>query len=171
MHDNEIYDPDLESLKFQLEILKSELKTIDQTVERTDQITQATKNWAVVTWAGTISIIIGQPDLRIYVAISAILPFFFWLIDGYWRSRQRKFLFRGIKIKEFLNDDRLLKSFKQKKLVEFVVYDPDGYEYKELPLYQRYVSIKSTLTFLEVRNFYLGLIIISIVLNIAFCFI
>jgi hypothetical protein len=165
------YDPKLESLKFQLEILKSELQTIDQTVERIDEITQTTKNWAIVTWAGIISIAVGQPELRKFIIFTAILPFVFWYIDGHWRHLQRRSTFRAIKIKEFLNDERLYKSFEQKKLIDFIVYDPIGHQYKKLPEYQKHISIRHTLNFSEVRNFYLGLIMISIALGVIFYFI
>jgi len=165
------YDYKLESLKFQLEILKSELQSIDQTVERIDEITQTTKNWAVVTWAGLISLAVGQPELRKFIAFTAILPFLFWYIDGHWRHLQRRSTFRAIKIKEFLNDERLQKSFEQKRLIDFIVYDPIGHQYKGLPEYKKHVSTWRALNFLEVRNFYLGLIGISIVLGIVFFFI
>jgi hypothetical protein len=165
------YDHKLESLRFQLEILKSELQSIDQTIERIDEITQTTKNWAIVTWAGLISIIAGQPELRNFIAFTAVLPFLFWRIDGHWRHLQRRSSFRAIKIREFLNDERLHKSFEQKKLIDFVVYDPIGHQYRELPEYRDFVSHKRTLNFPEVRNFYLGLIAVSIVLGIIFYFI
>jgi hypothetical protein len=165
------YDPKLESLKFQLEILKSELESIDKTVERIDEITQTIKNWAIVTWAGIISIAVGQPELRKYIIITALLPLMFWYIDGHWRHLQRRSTFRAIKIKEFLNDERLQKSFEQKRLVDFIVYDPIGHQYKGLPEYKKHISTRHALNFAEVRNFYLGLIVISIVLGVIFYFV
>ncbi len=166
----DFYDPKLESLRFQLEILKSELESIDKTIERIDEITQTIKNWAIVTWAGIISIAAGQLELRKYIIFTAILPFVFWYSDGHWRHLQRRSTFRAIKIKEFLNDERLQKSFEQKKLVDFIVYDPIGRQYKRLPEYKKHVSTWHCLNFLEVRNFYLGLIGISIVLGVIFNF-
>jgi hypothetical protein len=165
------YDPQLESLRFQLDILKSELQSIDQIVERIDEITQTTKNWAIVTWVGIISIAIGQPDLRRFIIFTAILPLLFWFIEGHWRHLQKRSSFRSIKIKEFLNDERLPKSFEQKRLVDFIVYDPVGRQYRGLPEYKKYISTWKTLNFLEVRNFYLGLSAISIMLGIVFCLI
>ncbi|NPV75440.1 MAG: hypothetical protein HPY59_03600 [Anaerolineae bacterium] len=165
------YDPMLESLKYQLEILKTELESIDKTVARIDEITQTIKNWAIVTWAGVISLAVGQPELRKYIMITALLPLIFWYMDGYWRHLQRRSTFRAIKIREFLNDERLQKSFAQKKLVGFLIYDPIGHQYKDLPEYKKYIAARRTLNFAEVRNFYLGLIIISVILGVVFFYI
>lgn len=45
---------------FQLEILKSEITDIGGVVGRIDEITQQIKNWTVLIWAGSISLIIWQ---------------------------------------------------------------------------------------------------------------
>jgi hypothetical protein len=164
-------DPQMESLKYQLDILKSELQSIDQIIERMDEITQTTKNWAIVTWAGIIAIAIGQPDLRIYIVFTFVLPLFFWLIDAHWRHLQRRSIFRVLKIQEFLNDGRLLKSFQRKMLADFIVYDPIGHQYRGLPEYENYVSTWSVLNFESIRNFYLGLALISLALGLFFIYV
>jgi len=55
----ERFDPQMESFKYQLELLKLEIQSINETIGRIDKITQEAKNWAIVTWAGSIAIALG----------------------------------------------------------------------------------------------------------------
>lgn len=163
-------DPELDSFNYQLDILKLELHNLESIIGRIDEITQTTKNWAIITWAGIVTVAIGQPDLRKFIIFTSVLPLFFWLVDAHWRHLQRRSTFRVIKIGEFLNDGRLLKSFEQKRLVDFSVYDPVGAQYRRLPEYKRHVSTWRVMNFKTVRNFYLSLAVISLIIGTFFIF-
>ncbi len=165
---DEVFDPQLESFKYQLEFLKLEIECINSTIARFDEITQTTKNWAIVTWASSIALGLGQPDLRKYTILTALLPLLFWNVDAWWRHLLRRSGFRVIKIREFLNDERLVKSFEQKKLVGFTVYDPTGRQHRGTEEYKKYTSVSSTFRFREVGLIYLGLFGISLVLGVFF---
>ena len=162
--------PQSESFNYQLDILKLELQSLDGIIERIDEITQTTKNWAIITWAGIVTVAIGQPDLRKFIIFTSVLPLFFWLVDAHWRHLQRRSTFRVGKIGEFLNDGRLLKSFEQKRLVDFSVYDPIGAQYKDIPEYKKHVSTWKAMNFKSVRTFYLSLAVISLLIGTFFIF-
>jgi len=84
----------VESFKYQLDCLKSEIELIDRAIARFDGITQTTKNWAIVTWTGSIAIALGQVDLRKYIIFTAVLPLLFWFVDAWWRHLQKRSVFR-----------------------------------------------------------------------------
>lgn len=155
-----------ESLKYQLDILKDELEYIHSTIARMDEITQTTKNWAILVWGGSILLVLGDPALRGYLFFTALSPLLFWYIDGRWRYLQRRSSFRAMKINQFLNDGRLTDSFRAGKLINFTVYDPVGSQYRAAndPDYFQFASMKKALAFAEVIGFYGVLVVISIIL-------
>jgi hypothetical protein len=164
-------DLELRRLNYQLDILKSELALIQDTAMRIVEFTQTTKNWAVGIWAGSIAILLGQQgSLSKYIIFTAVLPLSFWFVDAHWRHIQRRATYRQTKIREFLNDERLLKSFKEKKIIDFIVYDPVGHQYRELPDAKKFSSRWRTFKYPELLWFYLPLILISIILELAFVF-
>ncbi|WP_420627196.1 hypothetical protein [Candidatus Leptofilum sp.] len=159
-----------ESLSFQLAILKDELEHIQNTIARMDEITQTTKNWAILVWGGSVLLALGDPVLRDYLFFTALLPLLFWYIDGRWRYLQRRSSFRARKISQFLNDGRLTDSFQMGKLTNFTVYDPIGSQYdaKKDPDYANYVSMRKALSYAEVMGFYGALVLVSIFLALIF---
>lgn len=50
-------------------ILEKEIDTINDIIARMDGITQATKNWAIVTWAGSIALALSKPELLQYISL------------------------------------------------------------------------------------------------------
>lgn len=157
-----------ESLKYQLDWLKIEAGLIDRAIARFDEITQTTKNWAIVTWAGSIALALGNTDLRKYIMITAILPFLFGYIDACWRHLQKRSIFRQFKISEFLNGSRLVESFIKNKLVKFTVLDPVGRQYKSTHEYKLATRIRHVIKFHEISFFYGGLALISLALGLYF---
>jgi len=155
-----------DAFDIQLEFLKAELETINSAIARIDGTTQATKNWAVGIWAGSIALLLDK-DLPQYIAFSAILPLAFWVTDAWWRRIQRSFIYRSNKISAFLNSDQLSESFAQRKFVGFTVLDPRGWQYAEGPEsseYWKFIQIRRTLWFKTVAAFYLGLIGLSLLI-------
>jgi hypothetical protein len=158
-------DPQAESFAYQLDFLKLEYNAINELIKRIDEITQKNKEWAILIWAGSISVAISQTPLRKYIMLTAILPLLFWFIDAWWRRIQKTSVFRVKKISDFLNGPDLEESFRQKKLVNFHVVDPRGGKYSGLPEYESYKSAWRTMRYGEVGGFYLGLIVISLSLG------
>ena len=159
---------ELESFKYQLDCLKIEIELIDRAIARFDQITQTTKNWAVVTWTGSIALVLGRAELRKYIIFTAVLPLLFWFIDAWWRLLQKRSILRQQKISEFLNDGRLSKSFKQQRLIEFTVLDPVGRQYLGTQEYRSATRVGRTLLYTEISLFYGGLAFISLAVGLFF---
>lgn len=157
-----------ESFQYQMEILKMEIQSIDDIIARMDTMAQSAKNWAIGLWTGGIALILSQPDLWKYFIISAVTPFLFWYLDANFRYLQTRSIYRSRKISEFLNSEKLAKSFERNKFVDFIVLDKTGTQYKGIEEYEKFVSIKRTLNFSEIRDFYLVLILISVIMGIVF---
>jgi hypothetical protein len=165
---NEMTDSQMESLKYQLDLLKMEVQSIDKISDRMDEITQTTKNWTIVTWAGSITLALHEPSLRPYIAFTSVLPLLFWYIDVHWRHLHGRSIFRMTKIYEFLNDGRLVESFKQKKMIHFTVLDPTGRQYINDANYKKATSILRANKYAEIGVLYFVLILISLVVGILF---
>jgi hypothetical protein len=164
-------DPQAQSLNYQLEFLKLEFDAIHQTIKRIDEISQTIKNWAILTWAGSISLAISTKELRPYVVLTAVLPFLFWLVDGRWRRIQRQFFYREQRISDFLNGPQLVESFKKCTLINFKVLDPRGNSYKGTLEYEEFISYSKAMRFITIGVIYLWLIGLSMVLGFLFIFV
>ena len=151
--------------EFQLELLKGEIDTINTIIGRMDTITQATKNWAIVTWTGSVGFSLGNSEARPYLAATAILPLIFWIIDATWRRLQKRSVYRAKKISEFINEGGLLEAYKNQKIDKFMVLDPIGYSHKYESEYRSYVTMRNTLFYREVWLIYWALAFISIGLS------
>jgi len=154
--------------EFQLDILKTEINQIHKIVARIDEITQQIKYWTII-WAGSISLIIGSSniELRKFILFIVAIPFLFWIVDAHFRRRQRLFLYRNKKISEFINSEKLEVSFKQKKLNDFILLDPIGRQYNKNDK-KEFADVKKTMWFKSIRTFYLGLILVTIFMQIVF---
>ena len=152
-------------LEFQLELLKDEIRTINEIIGRMDAITQATKNWSIVTWIGSIGFMLGNTEAKPFIAATAVLPLTFWIIDATWRRLQKRSVYRAKKITEFVNDGRLLASFEKLEIQNFTVLDPIGYSHKQEGEYRAYVTMRNTLLYREVWLIYWALAFISLILG------
>jgi len=164
----------IEPFDFKLEILKWELTSIEKVIERMDNLAQASKNWAILIWAGSISLGLGKDagNYRpIILFFTSIIPILFWLMDSFYRKLQRRSTYRLERITDFLNSENFTKSCESKNLINFIVLDVVGRQYKDDETYKDFVSLKRTLNFAEVKVFYLGLIICSVVLTVVSIFI
>lgn len=161
-------DAHKESFQYQMDLLKMEIQSIDTVIARMDEMAQASKNWAITIWTGSIAFTLSQPDLRKFVIISAVTPILFWYMDAYFRRLQTRSIFRVNKIREFLNSDKLVSSFEKNRLVDFIVYDTTGTQYKGGEEYKKFTSIRRTLNYPEVRDFYFILIFISTAIGLYF---
>jgi len=155
-----------DAFSFKLEMLKKELDMIDKHMRKIDDIGNSIKNWAIVTWAGSISAILTKPNLHPYIIITALLPLIFMLIDAHWRKIQRRLAYRQKEISNFLNSDKLDASFKNHKL-DFKILDPIAKSSSSKNDFKEFVSIFKILSYPTVSLIYLGLCFISIVLTLT----
>lgn len=155
------------ALRFQLDVLKREIESVDEIIGRIDDITQKTKNWAIVTWTGALGLALTHDELRQYAVLTMVLPLVFWFVDAQWRSLQKRTVYRSRKISEFLNNQKLLESFDQQRIIDFTIFDPVAHSHRKEPGYKEYTSIRKTLFFPEVLAFYFPLAIISAFVGMA----
>lgn len=157
-----------ESFLFQLDVLKMEMQGLEKIIGRLDEMAQATKNWTITIWTGSLAIALSQSDFRKYALITAVAPLLFWYIDAYFRRLQRRSIFRGQKISEFLNSHKLVESFEKYELIDFVVSDSTATQYRNQKEYKKFVSMLETFRFPEIAGFYSVLSGISLALGICF---
>jgi hypothetical protein len=159
-------DAQKQSFDFQLECLKIEIDLVDRAISRSSTTTQNVKNFAIVTWAGGITVFLSQADLRDYTILTAFLPLLFWFVDSWWTSRNRSARLRLKKISEFVNSSKLIESFTQQRLVGFSVLDVLGRQYRGTKEYERTAGFKNIIWFKEIAFLYAGLILFSLTLGL-----
>ncbi|MGE0451934.1 MAG: hypothetical protein AB7O37_07960 [Vicinamibacteria bacterium] len=160
-------DPETKRLEYQLDFLRLEYQVINQAIGRFDDVTQATKNWAVVIWAGGLALLLGAAEMRRYILVTAVLPLVFWFIDAQWRRIQRSFVFRLELISRFLNGDDLLESLRPKKVINLRLVDHRARAERHTDEYLEFTTMKRTWRFKEVGVFYLGLSLVSIMVALV----
>jgi hypothetical protein len=153
-----------EAFAYQLDFLKLEFGHINDAIGRLDETTAKVKNWAIVTWAGSVGLVLGQAQLHPMLWLTSILPLLFLFVDAWWRRIQRSFIFRSQTISQFLNGPALRESFKQRQLIGFVVLDPRAQQLSKSKEYRAFTSVFRTMRFKEVAVFYIGLSLVSLVL-------
>jgi hypothetical protein len=166
----EMSDPKKESFKYQLDLLKMEIEIIDKAIARLDDITQTTKNYAIVIWVGLITVALADLDFRQYTIFTVLVPLLFWVLDARWRYFLRGFIFRQDKIAEFLNSEKLVESFKEQRLVGIKVLDPRGAQYRKTDEYKKTVNFWRSMRYSEVNIIYIGLSVVSIVAGLVVIF-
>lgn len=162
----EVSEYQKETFKYQLECLKLELDLVDRAIARLETITQNVKNFCVVIWVASITVFLGQNELKKYVVFTAITPILLWFIDAWWVHFHRGSYLRIKKIREFLNSEDLTESFKQQKLVNFKVIDMLGSQYRGTKEYKAYTSVTRIMKYKELLYLYTGLAISSIIIEI-----
>ena len=154
-----------ERLEFQLDMLRKEIDIIDKAISRLDEITQSIKNWTIGIWVGTLTLALGDPDLRRYFIFTALVPLPFWILNARWVSFLRGFIYRQDKIAEFLNSDLLLESFEKQKLVGINVLDPRGAQYRKTKDYQKTVNFWRSFMYPEHSVLFGGLSLLSLLIG------
>jgi hypothetical protein len=163
----EISDPRKDSFAYQLDLLKMEIEIIDKAIARLDDITQTTKNFAIIIWVGLITVAFADPDFRQYTIFTALVPLLFWVLDARWRYFLRGFIFRQDKIAEFLNSEKLVESFEENRLIGIKVLDPRGAQYRKTDEYKKTVNFWRSMRYSEVNIVYIGLSLASIIAGVA----
>ena len=75
----------MNSFEYQLDILKLEIETVNASIRQMDKMGESIKNWAILIWAAAIGATITQEKLNPYIALTAVIPLVFWLIDTWYR--------------------------------------------------------------------------------------
>ncbi len=149
------------SFQYQLDMLKIEVDVINQTIRQMDDISKSLKEWSITVWAGSVGGAIATDALHPFMFATAIIPIVFWLSDAHHHVVQRKFIWRSLLIKDFLNDQRLAKSFEAGKLVDFSVMDPASRTCSS-PQMAEFISWQKVIFFRTMSILYLGLAACSI---------
>ena len=152
----------------QCDIIKQEIEIINQLIARHDNMTQTSKNWAILIWTGSIGLLLGDEGLRQIVIFTAVFPGVFWYLDAHLRRIQNRSIYRQRQISNFLNDERLSQSFKEGRITKFKILDPTGKQHEKEEGYLNLISIKRTMHFEGVKYFYMPMMAISIIIGIVF---
>ncbi len=156
------------TFEYQLQTLTSEIEHINQAIARLDEMTQTTKQWAILTWTGSISFILGQQSLKQYIFFTAVIPILFWIIDARWRYWLGHFSYRERKISEFINSNALQKAYEQQSFSGFTILDPLGRAYRNTPEFMKKRTFRKSLMTTEVFLLYAGMFVISIAIGTIF---
>ena len=156
-----------EAFKYRLDILKSEIDLIDRSLARDETRSQNIKNFAVVAWAATLSVFLGQSDLRKFTITITIIPLIFWFLDAWWASLMMGVHIRAQAMRDFINSDRLNEAFEHKAFINFDVLDTIGKSYQGTMKYKRYTTLSRIMLFKELVILYGGLTTVCIILGIV----
>lgn len=155
--------------KYRWEALTLEIQAIQNIIARMDTFTQTTKNWAIVSWAGAIGLLLGQRGMSQFIILTAILPIIFWFLDAQWRYLETRSIYRLRMISEFIKDEKSLQSLGKPLMEGFLILDPVGRQHKDSENYKVFVRRSQTFWYKEVYVMYLSLSFLSIVLGIVAC--
>ncbi|MCI5143840.1 MAG: hypothetical protein D3909_19385 [Candidatus Electrothrix sp. ATG1] len=154
----------MEPFEYRLELLKWELDSIESSIRKIDDLGNSTKNWAIITWIGAITVLMREPPLHKVIYITALPPLLFMLVDAHWRSIQRMFMFRMNKISDFMNSTDFDKACSEKDLSNFYVLDPISRKDKGREELHNYIALKRILRYPTVSMLYIGQALLSIII-------
>jgi hypothetical protein len=154
-------------LAAQIDLLKVEIDTVTSSIRAMDDIQKSIKQWTLTLWTGAIGFAVSQSQLKGVLWVTAAIPLLFWVMDGFYRRIQRRFIWRMNEIAEFLNDDRLAKSFKSGAFVDFKLLDPTSRftRAKGGREYRTFVSLWRVMLFQSIALLYLSLVALSVIVH------
>ncbi|HEX7154436.1 MAG TPA: hypothetical protein VF618_23320 [Thermoanaerobaculia bacterium] len=152
--------PEDAALNYQLEMLKVEIETINSTIRQMDDISKSLKEWTVTIWAASVGGALATNGLSRYVWATSAIPILFWIVDSYHHVVQRRFIWRGLEVMDFLNDERLTESFRQKRIVGFAVFDVGARRFRD-PRFYKFTAWWRVALFRTISVLYLGLTLLS----------
>jgi hypothetical protein len=153
-------------LDFQLNMLKTELDVINAAVRQMDEISKSIKEWTIGLWTAAVGGALITPKLSHFIGVTAAIPLLFWLVDTWHRRIQRKFIWRSDEISRFLNGPNLLKSFEEKRLVGFTLFDPAS-RTERSTAYWKFISWRKVMWLKSLTILYLGLAVLSAIIGIV----
>jgi hypothetical protein len=153
-------------LDYQLDFLKLEVETINRSISQCDEIIKNIKQWAITLWTASVGGALAKPELTKYIILTAIVPLLFWYVDALYRSTERRFIFRTLMIKDFLNGKDLQRSIDAGKLEGFEVMNPAARSNtgQPLPGLKEFTNTARAMRFQTTSALYSGLALLSITL-------
>jgi len=148
-------------LETQLTLLQQEIGLVNGAIEQGDEITKSIKQWTITVWAASLGGALTSTDLRPYSWATLVIPLLFWLVDTSHRVAQRRFIWRNLKIMEFLNDGGLERSVASSQFVGFTLLD-FGSRRDRSPELRAFTSWQRVMIFKSLSVLYLGLSAISL---------
>jgi hypothetical protein len=133
------YSTIVECFEFQIRMLEKGADAIQRHIERLDGILFKVKASGVTVWVALIGwSFTSKNDLLIPLGLVVILGF--WLLEGYFRGVQARYLASSRGLTSFLNDEQALKaSFDNHHLPPRIVY-PMTFDENELEKLRMYVK-------------------------------
>lgn len=158
-----------DSFSFKADLIKKELEECRIIAHQFDAFSQASKNWAITLWAGSIAAVLskGNTELSVLVFVTPVIPAVFWFLDAHWRGLQRRTIYRSVMISEFINSDDFLAACRKGDLGNFKVWDPTGNQYRGDDRFRDFVARRRTSLYGEVASIYTALIITSVVIGVV----
>lgn len=166
------------------DLLLKEIELIHSGIKNLDDLIHKTKNFAVVLWGGSISVILGQmggstDNASLFLLLTAVIPVLFWIMDFNWRRHLRLASEREKIISRFINGP----AFKEwlatgETTPRFPLYDTVGWiyttdmqgphEFGEAYLVDRArAGFWKVLLYKEAKLFYPIMIVLSLVLGFS----
>lgn len=155
-------------LQYQLQMLAAEVDVVNATIRQMDDISKNLKQWTITVWAASVGGALSTASLTRYVWATAAIPLLFWLVDSAHHVVQRKFIWRSLRIMDFLNDGRLGASYQAGHLVDFVVMDVANRRQRDDPEFNRFTAWTQVLLFRTLSILYIGLAALSLTIAIFF---
>lgn len=92
------------------QLLLKEIELLNGNVKNLDDLIHKTKNFGIVLWGGSVSILIGQPpdgldNVHVLLLMTGIIPILFWMMDYQWRKHLLLISQREKVISSFVNGD------------------------------------------------------------------
>lgn len=154
-----------DAFEYRFEILKKELDSIDSSIRKIDDIGHSIKNWAIITWTGSIAFFLGQPELHQYILFTAIPPLAFLFSDAHWRQIQRRFTFRQGRISDYLNSNKFDAAVTDRAF-ELNLLDPMALKSTEDDGFKKSTSMLRILGIPSVSLIYISLCLMSILFDV-----
>jgi len=121
-----------------LTLLQKEMDYIEGTVKNLDDIIHKTKNFAFLTWGGSLYLIAGHlEDIQEYklglYLLTAVIPVLYWIMDYRWRKHLLQCGMRKQAITNFINSTGFRAWVKDPDALpekeQFPLYDPVGWHF------------------------------------------
>ena len=97
------------------DILKTEWSFTQDSIRNLDDIVFKIRGWAITLTSGALgyAYVNKDPDLCIYMSLPILM---FWIMDGLFKSFQRKFIKRDREIRSYLRSENFVNDFKKKDI-------------------------------------------------------
>ena len=152
-------------LQYQLEMLKLETQVANETIRQMDDISKNLKEWAITVWAAGVGGALVTKPLAAYVSMTAVVPLLFWLVDTQHHVIQRKFIWRVLRLCDFLNGEALETSLAAGRLVGFSVMDLSSRRERSAE-YHQFIRFERIACFPTLSILYGGLTLMSLGLGV-----